>query len=205
MKYTIDNAIKEVKTNSKEKFDATVEIHINLDLEKGQSVRFITTLPHGTGKTKKIAVFASEKVEGADIELTESDIDKIAKGKIVVGKDFDVLVTEPRFMSKIAKVASILGPAGAMPNPKSGTVTENVAEAVKNLKLGQIEVRTEANAPLIHSIAGKVSWEKAKLSENIETFMKSLRQNKPAKTFPKWIKSAFIKSSMGKAYEINLE
>ena len=108
MKYNIKDAIKEIKAKSKEKFEATVEAHINLDLDKGQNVRYTTTLPHGTGKTKKIAVFASNNIESADLNLSESDIQKIEKGELVAGKDFDILITEPKFMPKVAKVASTI-------------------------------------------------------------------------------------------------
>jgi large subunit ribosomal protein L1 len=202
MKYTIKEAIKEIKAKSKEKFSASVEAHINLDLDKSQTVRYTTTLPHGTGKTKRIAVFASGNVEGADLHLSESDILRIEKGELVAGKDFDVLITEPKFMPKIAKVAGILGPVGAMPNPKSGTVTDNIEVAVKNFKLGQMEIRTEASAPIIHTIIGKVDWENEKLEENLAKLVTTLRQNKPAKAKPTFLKSVFIKTTMGKAIEI---
>ncbi len=204
MKYNTKDAIKEIKAKSKEKFEATVEAHINLDLEKGQNVRYTTTLPHGTGKTKRIAVFASNKIESADLNLAESDIQKIEKGELVAGKDFDILITEPKFMPKVAKVAGILGPVGAMPNPKSGTVTEKVEEAVANFKLGQMEVRLEANAPIIHTIIGKASWENEKLEENLHKLVTTLRQNKPAKAKPTFIKSVFVKTTMGKAVEVEL-
>ena len=110
--YTILEAIKLVKANSKEKFDSTIELHINLNLDKSQSIRFTTALPKGTGKTKKVAVMASKKVSGADIELSETDLSKIEKGEIRPKVDFDILISEPQYMAKIAKVAEILGPAG---------------------------------------------------------------------------------------------
>src|SRR4030042_1794636 len=150
----IDEAIKNIKTNAKEKFDSAIEVHINLDLDlgkQGQTVRYTTTLPNGTGKSKKVAVLASKKIEGADLELTEDSIDDIIKGKIKPKSDFDVIVTEPKYMPKVAKAAKILGPAGAMPNPKTGTVTENVEKAVEQIKKGQIEVKTEKDFPLIHT------------------------------------------------------
>jgi large subunit ribosomal protein L1 len=198
----IKGAIKELKAKAKEKFDATVEVHVNLDLDKNQTIRYTTTLPHGTGKTRKIAVFGSNEVEGIDLHLTESDIAKIEKGELVAGKDFDILLTEPKYMPKIAKVAGILGPAGVMPNPKSGTVTDNILEAVKNFKLGQMEIRTEASAPIIHTLIGKISWENEKLEENFAKLITTLRQNKPAKAKPAFLKSVFVKTSMGKAVEV---
>jgi large subunit ribosomal protein L1 len=204
MEYSIKEAIKAVKNNSTEKFDATVEVHINLNIDKSQSVRFTTTLPHGTGKERKIAVFASKQIEGADLQLKEEDIASIEKGDLKPGEDFDVLIAEPSFMSKVAKVAPILGPAGLMPNPKSGTVTEDVEQTVKEFKLGQIEIRTEPSAPIIHTIIGKVSWEEDKLIDNLNALITGIRQNKPQKAKVTWIESVFVKSSMGKAHKVNL-
>src|SRR3990167_1482041 len=185
-------AIKKVKLLSKEKFDATVEIHINLDLDskkQDQPVRFSLTLPNGTGKTKKVAVLASKKVTGADLELKESDIELIQKGQIKPRIDFDTLVTEPRFMPKLAKVARILGPAGVMPNPKTGTVAEDVNKAVEQIKKGKVEIRTEINAPIIHTIIGKKSFETQALKENFTEVFNSIKQNKPQKAKPDWLKN----------------
>jgi large subunit ribosomal protein L1 len=203
---TILEAIKEVKEASKEKFDATVEVHFNLDLDikKGQTVRYSITLPYGTGKTKKVAVLASQKVANADLELTEEDIDNIVRGKLQPKVDFDVIVTEPRYMPKLAKAAKILGPAGLMPNPKTGTVTDNVEKAVENIKKGQVEVKTEKEAPLIHTIIGKVSFKPEDLAANFLTLFNSLKQNKPQKSKPEWIQAAFVVSSMGSSVEVDL-
>lgn len=204
--YPISEAIKKAKESSKTKFDATVEIHINLaqDKKAEMNVRFTTVLPNGTGKTKKVAVLASKKVEGADLELLESDIDKIEKGTIRPKVDFEVLVAEPRFMPKLAKVAKILGPAGMMPNPKLGTVTEDVDNAVVQLKKGKIEIKTEKDVPVIHSILGKVSFDDKKLIENYEDILSNLKANKPAKAKPEWIKSIFVSTSMGKGVGVAL-
>ncbi len=203
---TIDNAIKQVKSAAKEKFDASVEVHINLELDtkkNDQQVRYTTTLPHGTGKELKVAVFASTKINNADLELQESDLAKIENGQIRPRVDFDVLISEPRMMPKLAKVAKILGPAGVMPNPKSGTVAEDIAKAVESVKKGKIEIKNE-QAPIIHTIMGKVSFTEDKLKANFEEILNSLRQNRPAKAKPNWIKSIFIKSSMGKAVSVDL-
>jgi len=200
-------AIQKVKETSKTKFDPTVEVHINLELEKKgeQSVRFTTTLPHGTGKTKKVAVFASRKVPNADLELTEDDIAKIDKNTIRPKVDFDMLVAEPKFMPKLAKVAKILGPAGVMPNPKTGTVTEDVEKAVEQIKKGKIEVRTEPVAPVIHTIIGKKSFEDNKLEENFNELINAIRSNKPAKAKPNFIRSVFITSTMGPSFSVDVE
>ncbi len=207
-KYTIKNAIKEIKKGSKSKFDETLEVHINLDLDpkkQDQSVRYTTMLPHGTGKTLKVAVFASKKVNGADLELVEGDLKKIEKGDIKPGVDFDVLVAEPRTMPKLAQIARVLGPAGVMPNPKNGTVTEDVEKAVEQFKKGKIEIRLEPNAPIIHTGIGKVSFSEDKLEENLNEVLTTLRQHKPQKAKPEFIKSVFLCSTMGKSHCVELE
>ncbi len=205
--YPISEAIKKAKETSKTKFDATVEVHINLSKDKKNelNVRFTTVLPNGTGKSKKVAVLASKKVNNADLELLETDIDKIEKGTLRPKVDFEVLVAEPRFMPKLAKVAKILGPAGMMPNPKLGTVTEDVENAVSQLKKGKIEIKTEKDVPVIHSILGKVSFEDTKLVENFEDILATLKTNKPAKAKPDWIKSIFVSTSMGRGVGVEFQ
>jgi len=205
--FTIDEAIKKAKDASKTKFDATVELHINLLQDKKKTetnIRFTTVLPHGTGKTKKVAVLASKKIANADLELTEADIEKIEKGEIRPRTDFEVLIAEPRYMPKLAKVAKILGPAGTMPNPKIGTVTENVEEAVNQMKKGKIEIRTEKDHPVIHTLLGKVSFQDIALKENFYEIYNTLKQNKPAKAKQDWIKSVYLSTSMGPSIQINL-
>ena len=205
--YSVNDAIKKAKETTKAKFDATMELHINLVKDPKNpdlSVRFTTTLPHGTGKTKKVAVLASKKVAEADLELLESDIEKIEKGTIKPKVDFEVLVAEPRFMPKLAKVAKILGPVGMMPNPKTGTVTEDVETAVAQIKKGKIEVKTEKDIPVIHTIMGKKSFDDAKLTENFYEIINALKQNKPAKAKSDWIGSVFISATMGPAFSVNL-
>ncbi len=205
--YPLTDAIKKAKETSKAKFDATVELHINLTPDKKieQNVRFTTVLPNGTGKTKKVAVLASKKVGNADLELLETDIDKIEKGTIKPRVDFEVLVAEPRFMPKLAKVAKILGPMGLMPNPKVGTVSEDVEGAVAMIKKGKVEIKTEKDVPVIHTILGKVSFDDKAIAENYEEIMTTLRANKPAKSKPEWIKSVFISTSMGPAFGVTFE
>ena len=195
-------AIKKVKMSSKEKFDASVEVHINLDLDSKkmeQPVRFSLTLPHGTGKTKKVAVLASKKIAGADLELKESDIELIQKGQIKPKIDFDTLVTEPAFMPKLAKVAKILGPAGVMPNPKTGTVSDDPEKAVSEIKKGRLDVKTEKDLPMIHTVIGKRSFTEEQLSENFIELYNALKQNKPTKASPEWVKNIFIATSMGQS------
>jgi large subunit ribosomal protein L1 len=205
--YPLAEAIAKAKAASKAKFDATVELHINLDIDqkKGDiNIRYTTVLPNGTGKTKKVAVLASKKVANADLELLESDIEKIEKGKIKPKVDFDVLIAEPKFMPKLAKVAKILGPIGMMPNPKLGTVTDDVENAVTQTKKGKVEIKTEKEAMVIHTILGKASFDDKAIAENFMEIYKSLKPLKPAKSKPEWIKSAFIATTMGPAFSVAL-
>jgi large subunit ribosomal protein L1 len=201
--YTIEEALKKVKSESKAKFDASIEVHINLDIDPNkQNIRFSLSLPNGTGKTKKVAVLSSGKVEGADLNLTEEDLPKIDQGKIKPNVDFDVLITEPRYMPVLAKYAKILGPAGVMPNPKNGTVTEEIAKSIAQFKKGKMEIKTEKTAPIIHTIIGKVSFDDKSLADNYRELISALKTNKPAKTGPLWIKSIFISSTMGPSVKV---
>src|SRR3972149_9464555 len=198
----IAEAVKEVKAGAKAKFDETSEVHFNLNLDVAQSdqqVRTTVVLPHGTGKETKVAVLSAKKVPAADLNLTESDVSKLEKGTIAPGKDFDVLIVEPSFMAKLAKLGPVLGPAGVMPNPKTGTVTADVASAVKSFKKGKIELRTEPNFPILHTAIGKLSFDDKKLVENFEEVYSALKSAKPQKAKPEWIKNCFVSSSMGKS------
>lgn len=173
--YNIDQALLTLKKFKRSKFDETVELHINTK-EKGVSGQI--TLPHGTGKTLRIKI--------AD----EATINNAAKGKI----DFDVLVATPSMMPQLARVAKVLGPRGLMPNPKNGTISENPEDAVKKLSAGQINYKTESDAPVIHAIVGKVSFEDGKLKENISTFLTTIGSEK--------IHSVTLKSTMSPAIRL---
>ena len=203
----LPEAIEFIKKNTKVKFDPTIELHINLNVDikkQDQNIRFTIVLPHGTGKTKKVAVLASKTIKNADLQLEETDILKLEKGTIKPKVDFDVLITEPRFMPKLAKAARILGPAGVMPNPKNQTVTENVEKAVEQVKKGKVEIRTEQTAPIIHTVIGKKSFETKFLAENFEEIINSLKQNKPLKAAPDYIKNCFLSSTMGASVRVTL-
>jgi large subunit ribosomal protein L1 len=204
--YPIAEAIKKVKAGSKAKFDATVELHINLDIDPvKQNVRFQANLPHGTGKTKKVAVLSSKKIAKADLSLSEADLPKIERGEIKPKIDFEVLITEPKYMPMLAKYAKILGPAGVMPNPKNGTVSDDIEKALEQIKKGKVDIKTEKDAPIIHTIIGKISFEDKALEENFMEVIGILKQNKPPKTNPIWIKSAYIASSMGTSVKVALD
>lgn len=208
-KHKLKDAIKNAKESEKAKFDATIEVHFNLGIDPkqvDQNVRAITTLPHGTGKTIKVAVFAADDIKSADLQLTESDIKNIEKGKIKPHVDFDILVTEPRFMPKIAKIARILGPQGVMPSPKAGTVTNDVQKVVAQIKKGRVELKNEQNAPLIHTIIGKQSFETKKLEENFKEILNTLNHSRPQKVKKEtYINSCFICSSMSPSFKVDLE
>lgn len=175
--YTLDQALEALKKFKSAKFDETVELHINTR-EKGISGQVV--LPHGTGKTLVIKI-------ADDAILAE-----VAKGKI----NFDVLVATPQMMPQLARVAKILGPRGLMPNPKNGTISENPEEAVKKLSGGQISYKTESDAPIIHAIVGKVSFEDNKLKENVKTFLSSVGNEK--------ITSVTLKSTMSPGLRLSL-
>ena len=200
----ITDAVEFVKRSCRAKFDSTIEVHINCDLgkDKQETVRFSLTLPHGTGKSKKIAVLASGKVGGVDLELGEADIEKLEKGQIKSKSDFDILIVEPRYMSKLAKVARVLGPAGVMPNPKNGTVTEDVQKAVELFKRGRVEVRSEPNGSVIHTSIGKKSFSTKSLTENYQELISTLLLNKPQKAQVGWVKEVFVSATMSPSVRV---
>jgi large subunit ribosomal protein L1 len=176
-KYTLSEALDLLAKLKRAKFDETVELHINTT-EKGISDS--VTLPHGTGKKIRVAI--------ADEELVEN----VAKGKI----DFEVLLAEPSIMPKLAKVAKFLGPRGLMPNPKNGTITTNPKELAKKYEGGQITLRTESKAPIMHACVGKLSFGKEKLEENIKTVIDAVKAEK--------IKNVTLKSTMSPGIRVKL-
>lgn len=209
--YSIEEAIAIVKENKTAKFDETVEIHVkaNIDPRKGdQQIRSTVSLPHGTGKTKRIAVItnsqaAQAKESGADIVGGEEMIEDIKSGKIFA-KDggFDILVATPEMMPKLAPVAKILGPKGLMPNPKTETVTVKIKETVEALKKGKAAYKND-NSGNIHQAIGKVSFESAKLVENAKAFLESLEKARPASFKGRLIASIHIASTMGIGLEVS--
>ncbi len=204
--YSIEEAVKFIQENKIAKFDESVELHAktNVDPKKGeQQVRGTVILPHGTGKSKKVAVITSTsqdeaKKAGADLVGGEELIEKFAK-KI----NFDVLVATPEMMPKLAKVAKILGPKGLMPNPKTETVTTKIKETVEALKKGKIAYKNDDSAN-IHSIVGKVSFEEKKLIENVKAFIENLEKAKPAAVKGKFLVNITLCSTMGAGLKIKL-
>lgn len=206
--YSVDEAIKLVLETGKTKFDAGVEVHVNLgiDPKKGdQQIRATIVLPHGTGKTKKVAAFVSPEKEkeareaGADLVYGEEDIKKIKDtGKI----DFEVAVTTPDMMPKLAAVAKVLGPKGLMPNPKTETVSPNVKKMIEELKKGKFTFKNDDTAN-VHQIIGKVSFGAEKLKENYLAFMEAIKKVKPNSAKGTYLKSLTICSTMGPAVKIS--
>lgn len=206
--YSIDEAIKLIKETSGVKFDASVEVHANLgiDPKKGdQQIRSTVVLPHGIGKTKKIAVFVSGEKEkeakesGADVIYMEEDIKRLKDtGKI----DFEIAVTTPDMMPKMAAVAKVLGPKGLMPNPKTETVGPNLKKMVDELKRGKITFKNDDTSN-VHQLVGKVSFDEAKLKENITVFVEALKKAKPSSSKGTYIKNLVLCSTMGPAIRLS--
>jgi len=199
--YSLEEAVKLAVETSPVKFDATLEMHFRLGVDPrqaDQNIRATVTLPAGTGKDVRVAVFApldvckAAKAAGADIAEDEEFTAKLDKEQI----DFDVLISTPQYMPKLGKYARLLGPKGLMPNPKAGTVTTDIEKAVKEAKAGKIEYRVDKQA-IVHVGLGKVSFGADKLMENINAFVDSLKAQKPASIKGQYVKSVFISTTMG--------
>ena len=206
--YTPEEAIKLVKSLSKRKFDETVEVALNLNIDttkSDQQVRSSFTLPHGTGKTKKILVVTKTKAEeakkaGADFVGAEEIVEKIGKENWF---DYDIIVATPEMMVSLGKLGKILGPKGLMPNPKTGTVTTNVEAAIENIKKGMIEYRADSNGN-VHAIVGKVSFDEKALTENLVAFINEVIKNKPSGVKGTFVKNITISSTMGPGVKLDL-
>ncbi|MDR3092485.1 MAG: 50S ribosomal protein L1 [Endomicrobium sp.] len=199
--YKLMEAVTLVKEMATAKFDETVEVHIKLGIDprrSDQMVRGTISLPHGIGKTRKVAVLAKGEKQreaeaaGADIIGSNDLIEDISKGNL----DFDVLVATPDVMKDLSKVAKILGPKGLMPNPKSGTVTFEVGATVEELKKGRIEYKNDSFG-IIHVPVGKASFEKEKLTDNIKVLIEAVVKAKPSSSKGQYMKSISVSSTMG--------
>ena len=205
----IINLIDLVKKNCTTKFDESIDInfHVNIKQKKGEvSLRTMVDLPSGTGKNIKVAVVCEDdkiddaKKSGADLIGSDDLIEKISSGKI----DFEKLISTPSMMIKLSKVGKILGPKGLMPNPKLGTVTNNILQAVKSAKSGQIEIKNDKDGNIGASI-GKKSFSNDKLVKNFNSVIDSISKNKPSNIKGEFVKKVFITSTMGVSYKIKLE
>jgi len=206
--YSVDEAIKLAKETSGVKFDASIEVHANLgiDPKKGeQQIRATIVLPHGTGKSKTIAAFVTPEKEkeakdaGADFICGEEEIKKIKDtGKI----NFDVAVTTPDMMPKMAAVAKVLGPKGLMPNPKTDTVGPNIKKMIEELKRGKFTFKNDDTCN-IHVSIGKTNFSEAQLKENYLVFIEALKKAKPSSAKGTYIKNLIVCSTMGPAIKIS--
>lgn len=204
--YKLEEAVKLAIETSTVKFDATLEMHFRLGVDPrqaDQNIRATVTLPAGTGKDTKVAVFApldiakAAKAAGADIAEDEEFTKRLDKEQL----DFDVLISTPQYMPKLGKYARLLGPKGLMPNPKAGTVTTDIEKAVKEAKAGKIEYRVDKQA-IIHVGLGKISFGTEKLMENINAFVESLKSQKPASIKGQFVKSVYISTTMGPSIQV---
>lgn len=203
--YELKEAVNLSKSTSHVKFDATVELHVRLNVDPrqaDQNIRDNLVLPNGTGKTVKIAVLTDEPTEakkaGADIAGTEDLFALLDKGQT----DFDVLISTPALMAKLGKYARVLGPRGLMPNPKSGTVTTDINKAIAEAKAGKVEYRVDSTG-IVHLGVGKVSFEEKSLVDNIQAVLDSLKSNKPQSVKGGYVKSAYLSTSMGPSISLD--
>ena len=206
--YLLEEAISKVKELSHTKFDETVDLAFNLGVDprkSDQMVRGTVVLPHGTGKTLRVLVFAKGEKEkeardaGADFVGAEDMVEKITKGWL----DFDKVVATPDIMGVVGKLGKVLGPRGLMPNPKLGTVTFDVAKAVKEIKAGKVEYRTE-KAGVVHVPIGKVSFDVQKLLENAKAIVESVNKAKPSTSKGKYLKGLYLSSTMGPSIRVDI-
>ncbi len=206
--YLIIDAVKALKENSKVKFNETLDCAIKLGVDPrhaDQMIRGTVSLPNGTGKKVRVLVITKSKAQealdaGADYAGFEEYIEKIKGG----WTDIDVIVASPDTMSELGKLGKILGPKGLMPNPKSGTVTQDVAQAVKEVKAGKIEFRVE-KAGIVHTALGKLDFEAEKLEENTKAFLNTIIKMKPSSAKGQYVKSIFLSSTMGPGLKISKE
>ncbi|MCR6581071.1 50S ribosomal protein L1 [Campylobacter insulaenigrae] len=207
--YLMDEAISTVKTLASAKFDETVEIALKLNVDPrhaDQMVRGSVVLPCGTGKKVRVAVIAKDakadeaKNAGADIVGSDDLVEEIQKGNM----NFDVLIATPNLMGLVGKVGRILGPKGLMPNPKTGTVTMDVAQAVNNAKNGQVNFRVDKQGN-IHAGLGKVNFSKEQLKENMSAFVKAINKHKPAAAKGRYIKNASLSLTMSPSLSLDTQ
>lgn len=206
--YTIEDAVKILKDNAKAKFDETIEVAMNLGVDPrhaDQMVRGTVSLPHGTGKSLKVAVFAKDakadeaREAGADFVGAEDLMEQIQGGMM----DFDRCIATPDMMGIVGRLGKVLGPKGLMPNPKLGTVTPDVAGAIQAAKAGQIEFRVEKMG-IIHAGVGKASFSAEQLQENIAAFVGAIQQAKPSGAKGTYMKKVSVTSTMGPGIKLDV-
>lgn len=200
--YTAEEAINLAKKTATTKFTGSVEVHVRTGIDAtktDQAIRGSATLPHGTGKTRKIAAFVTDakeaeaKAAGAEIVGGEDLIKKI---KETEKTDFDIAIAEPAMMPKLAQIAKVLGTRGLMPNPKTGTVSENISQAIKDIAGGKINFKNDSSGN-IHQIIGKTNFDEKQLAENLKVFMDAVHAAKPAAVKKQFVVSTTLNSTMG--------
>lgn len=208
--YTPEEAIAFLQENKRAKFDEAIEVHVRLGInpkKTDEMVRVTTTLPHGTGRTQRVAVITTTKAKeakaaGADIVGGEELIEEMKSGKLVPGSTFDVLLATPEVMPKLATIAKILGPKGLMPSPKNETVTPKVEEVIDTLKKGKKVTFKNDDGGNIHQSLGKISFQVSDLMENFTSFKEILDRSKPESTKGRLVKNAYLTSTMGPSLPI---
>jgi len=204
----VEDAVKQIKSRASAKFDETVEISMNLNVDPrkpDQNLRGTVMLPHGTGKTVRVGVFArgdrakEAEAAGADVVGAEDLVEKVQAGQI----EFDRAIATPDMMALVGRLGKILGPRGLMPNPRLGTVTQNVTEAVQAAKGGQVEFRAE-KAGIVHAGVGKASFTDEALIDNVRAFVGAITRNKPSGVKGTYIKRVALSSTMGPAVKVDV-
>jgi large subunit ribosomal protein L1 len=203
----VEDAVKQIKSRASAKFDETVEIAMNLNIDPrkpDQNLRGTVMLPHGTGKSVRVGVFArgdkakEAEAAGADLVGAEDLVEKVQAGQI----EFDRAIATPDMMALVGRLGKILGPRGLMPNPRLGTVTQDVTEAVKAAKGGQVEFRAE-KAGIVHAGVGKASFTEDALIDNVRAFVGAITRNKPSGVKGTYVKRVSLSSSMGPAVKVD--
>jgi len=211
MSYSVEEAVELLEKTNTVKFDPTVEIHFNLNLDpkyQDQMIRTTLTLPNGTGKKTRICAFndtqsADEiKKAGADVVGGEELVEDIAAGNQAL--DFDVCIASPSMMRKLGKIARVLWPKGLMPNPKTGTVGDDLITIAKEIAAGKFEIKTDKQGN-IHSYFGKLSFGKDKLEENLKFFLQTIQEVKPSWAKGKYINSIYVCNAMGPSIKLNMQ